>query len=235
MRLVGLAGTIAALATSLTVGSVAAAGSPTVGHVYVNNNTASQNTIAAFHHRADGSLTPITGSPFNAGGSGTGGPFDSARALQRTTDGRYLLATDPGSNQVSVLPVKPIGGLQLADIVASSGIAPISIAVHYSLVYVANGGAGGRDYTGFRLKAGGALEPDPRIYVPAPRQRAPRSCPDQPGRTSTGRLAGRPQHRPLLPPYMAIDGGGQSPRPGVRAVVTFSGRMGGTLVPRHRR
>ena len=38
-RLIGLAGTIAALATSLSVGTVAAAGSPTVGHVYVNNNS----------------------------------------------------------------------------------------------------------------------------------------------------------------------------------------------------
>jgi 6-phosphogluconolactonase (cycloisomerase 2 family) len=159
IRLVGLAGTVAALVTSLSVGSVAAAGSPTVGYVYVNNNTASRNTIAAFDRHADGSLTPIAGSPFDAGGSGTGSPFGSAGGLQRTTDGRYLLATDPGSNQVSVLRVKPSGGLQLADIVASNGIAPVSIAVHGSLVYVANGGAGGSDYTGFRLNAGGHLSP----------------------------------------------------------------------------
>ena len=53
-RLIGLAGTIAALATSLSVGTVAAAGSPTVGHVYVNNNSTGQNTIAAFDRHADG-------------------------------------------------------------------------------------------------------------------------------------------------------------------------------------
>ena len=33
----------------------------------------------------------------------------------------------------------------------------MSIAVHGSLVYVANGGAGGSNYTGFRLNAGGHL------------------------------------------------------------------------------
>ena len=41
----------------------------------------------------------------------------------------------------------------------SNGIAPTSIAVHGSLVYVANAGAGGTNYTGFRLNAGGHLSP----------------------------------------------------------------------------
>jgi 6-phosphogluconolactonase len=167
-RLIGLAGAVAAMAASLAVGTVAAAGSPTVGHVYVNNNTAGRNTIAAFDRHADGSLTPIAGSPFDAGGAGTGAPFGSAGGLQRSTDGRYLLATDPGSNQISVLRVKPNGGLQLADIEGSNGIGPVSIAVHRSLVYVGNGGAGGSNYTGFRLDAGGHLSPIPGSTVALP-------------------------------------------------------------------
>ena len=44
-RLVGIAAAVAALAASLAAGTVAAAGSPSVGHVYVNNNTAGENTI----------------------------------------------------------------------------------------------------------------------------------------------------------------------------------------------
>ena len=167
-RLIGLAGAVAAMAASLAVGTVAAAGSPTVGHVYVNNNTAGRNTIPAFDRHADGSLTPIAGSPFDAGGAGTGAPFGSAGGLQRSTDGRYLLATDPGSNQISVLRVKPNGGLQLADIEGSNGIGPVSIAVHRSLVYVANGGAGGSNYAGFRLDAGGHLSPIPGSTVALP-------------------------------------------------------------------
>ena len=110
-----------------------------------------------FDRHADGSLTPIAGSPFDAGGAGTGAPYGSAGGLQRSTDGRYLLATDPASNQISVLRIKPNGGLQLVDVEASHGSSPVSIAVHGSLVYVANGGAGGSNYTGFRLNAGGHL------------------------------------------------------------------------------
>ena len=159
-RLIGLAGAIAAIAATLSVGTVAAA-SPAVGHVYVNNNSAGTNAVAAFDRHADGSLTPIAGSPFVAGGAGTGGPFGSAGGLQRSSDGRYLLATDPASNEISVLRIKPNGGLQLVDVERSSGIGPVSIAVHGSLVYVANGGAGGSNYTGFRLNPVGHL-----IHIP---------------------------------------------------------------------
>jgi 6-phosphogluconolactonase len=160
-RLLGLAGLLATLAAGLVAGPVAAAGSPTIGHVYVNNNSAGRNSIAAFDRHADGSLTPIAGSPFDAGGAGTGAPFGSAGGLQETADGRYILATDPASNEISVLRIKPDGGLQLADVASSDGIRPSSIAVHGSLVYVANGGAGGSNYTGFRLNAGGHLSPIP--------------------------------------------------------------------------
>ena len=46
--------------------------SPVVGHVYVNDNTKPANTIGAFDRHADGTLTPEAGSPFAAGGAGTG-------------------------------------------------------------------------------------------------------------------------------------------------------------------
>ncbi len=158
-RLVGLAGILAALVASLTAGAVGATGSPTVGHVYVNSNTTGQNTVAGFARHADGSLTPLAGSPFPAGGAGTGAPFGSAGGLQASADGRFLLATDPGSNQISVLRIKHDGKLGIVDVVSSNGTGPTSIAVHGSLVYVANGGAGGSNYTGFRLSRGGHLRP----------------------------------------------------------------------------
>ena len=158
-RLLGLAAASAAVITSLTAGAAFASESPTVGHVYVNQNTSGRNSIAAFDRHADGSLTAIAGSPFDAGGAGTGAPFGSAGGLQETADGRYLLATDPASNDVSVLRIKPGGGLQLVEVDASNGLLPTSIAVHGGLVYVANGGTGGSNYTGFRLNAGGHLSP----------------------------------------------------------------------------
>jgi hypothetical protein len=160
-RFVALAGVLGTLVAGLVAGPVAAAGPQAVGHVYVNNNSAGTNTVAGFDRHRDGSLTPIPGSPFAAGGAGTGAPFGSAGGLQRSSDGRYLLATDPGSDQLSVLRIKPNGGLQVADVVSSNGRTPTSIAVHGGLVYVANGGAGGSNYTGFRLNAGGHLSPIP--------------------------------------------------------------------------
>ena len=102
----------AALVTALGAGAVAAHGrhdGAVVGHVYVNENTAGHNSIAGFDRHADGSLTPMAGSPFDAGGAGTGAPFGSAGGLQETADGRYLLATDPGSDEISVLRILPGG------------------------------------------------------------------------------------------------------------------------------
>src|SRR5882724_2838468 len=155
LRFAGRAAGAAALVTTLTAGSALAAGSPAVGHVYVNNNTAGRNTVAAFDRHADGSLTAIAGSPFDAGGAGTGSPFGSAGGLQQTADGRYLLATDPASNQISVLKIKHDGSLTLVEIDASNGLTPTSIATNGKLVYVANGGAGGSNYTGFTISSGG--------------------------------------------------------------------------------
>jgi 6-phosphogluconolactonase len=155
-RRAGLAAATAAMLASLTAAAAFAA-SPVVGHVYVNGNTTGTNTIDGFDRHADGSLTAIPGSPFTAGGAGTGSAFGSAGGLQESSDGRYLLATDPASNDVSVLRIKPSGALQLVEVTSSNGTTPTSIAVHGSLVYVANSGAGGSNYTGFWLNAGGHL------------------------------------------------------------------------------
>ena len=130
--------------------------SPVVGHVYVNDNTKPGNTIGAFDRHADGTLTPEAGSPFWAGGAGTGSGLASQGALQFSADGRFLLAVDAGSNQISVLRVRSDGSLSLVPggVVSSRGQLPDSIAVHGNLVYVANSGAGHSNYTGFRFSRG---------------------------------------------------------------------------------
>ena len=135
--------------------------SAVLGHVYVNDNSAGTNTIAAFDRHADGTLTAIPGSPFPAGGSGTGAGIGSQGALQESADGKYLLAVDAGSGQITVLRIGPDGDLRLVSggLVSSGGSEPVSIAVHDGLVYVANGGSGGNNYTGFTLNGGGHLRP----------------------------------------------------------------------------
>jgi streptogramin lyase len=160
-----IAVTVGLLAVSVTgataAGATAARGSDVVGHLYVNDNTAGANTIAGFDRHADGTLTPMPGSPFAAGGAGTGKGTGSQGALQQSSDGRYLLAVDAGSNQISVLRIKPDGSLTEAEgsPVSSDGNEPVSIAVHDRLVYVANAGDGASNYTGFALNAGGHLRP----------------------------------------------------------------------------
>lgn len=162
-----LAASVGVVALVLGASTTAAADeasshSRVVGHVYVNDNTAGSNTIGAFDRHADGSLSPMTGSPFTAGGAGTGTIVGSQGALQLSSDGRFLLAVDAGSNQISVLQIDSAGALHLVGTpVSSGGIEPISIAIHDNLAYVANQGNGtaGSNYTGFTLDSAGALTP----------------------------------------------------------------------------
>jgi 6-phosphogluconolactonase len=139
--------------------ALAASPSPRLGHVYVDDNTAGSNTISGYDRLADGTLSPIPGSPFFAGGTGTGSSIASQGAIQVSSDGRYVLAVDAGSNQISVLRIGPDGALRLVGdgVVDSHGSDPVSIAEHDGLVYVANAGSGESNYTGFVLTRGGHL------------------------------------------------------------------------------
>ncbi|TMM08335.1 MAG: lactonase family protein, partial [Actinobacteria bacterium] len=163
---------LVAIATAAIPVSAAAAGytSPVVGHVYVDDNTPGTNAIGAFDRHADGSLTPESGSPFVAGGAGTGSGLASQGALQISADGRFLIAADAGSNQISVLRIEPDGTLRLVPggIVSSGGILPVSVTIHDALVYVANAGTGGSSYTAFHLSRWGRLRPIPGDTVTLP-------------------------------------------------------------------
>ncbi|HEX3830548.1 MAG TPA: beta-propeller fold lactonase family protein [Solirubrobacteraceae bacterium] len=140
------------------------------GDVYVNDNTATANTVAAFHRRGDGSLQPLPGSPFATGGAGTGAGIGSQGSLQTAFGGRYVLAVDAGSSQVSVLAVGRHGSLHPVPggTVSSGGSEPVSIAVHDNLVYVANAGTGATNYTGFVLGFDGVLRPLPGSTIALP-------------------------------------------------------------------
>ena len=210
--LLGVAG-----AAFMVSGAVAAGdASGVVGHVYVNDNTAPVNSVAGFDRHADGSLTPMRGSPFTVGGSGAGHADASQGSLELSADGRYLLAVDAGSNQISVLRIKPDGSLQLAgEPVASGGIDPVSIGVHGNLVYVANAGPGSSpgdtNYTGFRLNPGGQLRPIPGSTYVLPND----SKPGQVLFNGDGtRVAGTRISTSLIDSFTVGDDGRLSPAPG---------------------
>jgi 6-phosphogluconolactonase (cycloisomerase 2 family) len=145
-----------------TLAPATSAQSPVVGHVYVNANTARENTIAAFDRHADGMLTSMPGSPFAAGGAGSGKVIGSQDALRITPDGRFLLAVAAGSNEISVLHIADDGALTpvAGSPFPSGGLVPVSMALHNDLVFVANRGNGieGANYTGFTLEDNGRLQ-----------------------------------------------------------------------------
>ena len=165
-----LAASISLLGAATAASASTASTSPVVGYTYLDGNTAASNTIDGFARHADGSVTPLPGSPFAAGGAGLGTGLASEGAIQATPDGRYLLAVNAGSNQISVLRITAGGvPVPVGQPVSSGGIKPVSVAVSPTgLVYVANSGAGGSGYSGFRLHFDGSLTPIPGSTVTVP-------------------------------------------------------------------
>jgi 6-phosphogluconolactonase len=165
---------LAALGAFALPGSALASTGSTraIGHVYLDGNTPGANTVAAYNRAPDGSLTPAPGSPFAVGGAGLGRGLGSQGAIELADNGRYLLAVDAGSNQISVLETNPDGSLAQVpgSPVSSGGVKPVSIAVHDHLVYVANDGDAttSANYTGFFLTGFGQLVPLPHSTVNAP-------------------------------------------------------------------
>jgi 6-phosphogluconolactonase len=114
------------------------------GKVYVLTNILAGNTVVSLQRNQDGSLTRLE--EVSTGGLGSGpiplpppiggpNPLDSQDALIATPNGRFLLAVNPGSNEVSVLDIRG-EGLVLTDKVSSNGEFPVSLSIHGNLVYV---------------------------------------------------------------------------------------------------
>jgi 6-phosphogluconolactonase len=106
--------------------------------VYVQTNDAEKNEVVAYDRAGDGKLEQL--GRFETGGRGTGKPhLPSQSSVALDGDGRWLLVANAGSDELTLFAVEP-DGLRRADIVASGGRAPTSIAVHGSRVYALNNG-----------------------------------------------------------------------------------------------
>jgi len=160
--------TIAAALTGATHGfpvTVAAPQEPS-GAVYTMTNAASGNSVLVFEGAARGRLKPA--GEFSTGGLGTGGGLGSQGAIALTSNQRFLLVVNAGSNDITSFLVNA-DGLEVADRVSSGGRQPISVAVDRNLVYVLNaGGSVGEsdNITGFRLGSDGRLSPIPQSTRP---------------------------------------------------------------------
>jgi 6-phosphogluconolactonase len=125
--------------------------------VYTLSNEASGNAVIQFARDADGELTWVASYP--TGGLGSGTSLGSQGAVVLSRDGRWLLAVDAGSDEVSIFAVTR-HGLRLADRIASGGDLPISVTISRRLVYVLNAGGDG-NISGFWLGRHGQLSPIP--------------------------------------------------------------------------
>jgi len=138
--------------------SFASPGDDRPGAVYTMSNGADGNRVLVFHRHAGGGLQWAGSYP--TGGLGTGASLGDQGALASSGDGRWLLAVNAASNELSVFAVRR-DALVLTDIVPSGGENPLSVAIDANLVYVLNaGGAAGStdNISGFYLSPLGRLQ-----------------------------------------------------------------------------
>ena len=127
------------------------------GAVFTSSNAPDANRVMVFSRSSSGELSSPTAYP--TGGKGTGAGLGSQGALALTNDGRWLIAVNAASNDISVFAVHR-DSLVLTDIAPSGGSRPISVTVADNLVYVLNAGgaAGSTDsISGFFLSEKGEL------------------------------------------------------------------------------
>ena len=149
-RLAALAAATAA-AAAFAIPGVATAHSDQRGFVYTETNASSGNSVLAFARVDDDHLAAI--GSWSTKGLGTGTGLATQGEVVLTTDGRWLLAVNAGSNDVSLFRVRDDGSLAFSDRVGSGGTDPVSVTAHGDLVYVLDAGGAG-NIAGFRLDDG---------------------------------------------------------------------------------
>ena len=131
---------------------------PDGGAVFTMSDDAAGNAVLAFARSSDGTLHAAGAFPTGGTGSGGGEPvLGSQGALALSSDGRFLLVVNAGSDEISSFR---IDGAQLTLVgrAPSGGFFPVSVTEHGGLVYALNAGGDG-NISGFLLDARGTLTP----------------------------------------------------------------------------
>lgn len=145
-----------------------------VVYLETNDFTGNNNGILAYVNTGDGNLTPLPGSPFLTNGEGVGnlmqllGPEDADTQLKISSDGKFLLAINPGTHTIAVLRIGTDGTLIPVEgsPFPSGGQTPSSIDVEGKFVYVVNKSndfshtiTQAPNYTSFTIDDNGKLTP----------------------------------------------------------------------------
>jgi 6-phosphogluconolactonase len=131
--------------------------------VYTNDDITGPNTVSGFSVASNGTLTPVPGSPFATGGTGTG-----VCCLSRPTIGNvgnFLFTSNTGSNNVSVFSIN--AGTGALSLVAGSPFAtggsgdPFGIALSPTPdgMFLMAANSGSNNLTVFSIAGSGALTP----------------------------------------------------------------------------
>jgi hypothetical protein len=139
----------------------AAADAALPGSVYTQTNAVANNQMVVFTRSASGALTETSRTSTGGSGRSSNAPFgtsnlDSQGGVELSDDQHLVFAVNAGSDTLSAFRVKPGGGLDLADTVAT-GDAPFSVDSHGDLVYVLNEDDG--TIQGYRASDTGELTP----------------------------------------------------------------------------
>ena len=124
--------------------------------VYTIDNLAS-NSVLQYQASPTGVLT-LAGT-FSTHGAGTGAKLASQGAVTLTQNGKWLLAVDAGSDQLTAFQVNNDGSLTFASVTGSQGTTPISVTSDGNLVYVLDNGTATTpgNIAGFSLSGNGQL------------------------------------------------------------------------------
>lgn len=143
-------------------------------YIETNNFEDNKNAVLAYHDKGDGKLELLQGSPFLTNGAGVGnsqqilGPLDSDYELRVSSDGKFLLAVNSGSNTIAVFLIKSNGALEPVEgsPFPSGGQTPVSIDVSGNNVFVVNKSQDplhatpmAPDYATFTIDGAGKLTP----------------------------------------------------------------------------
>jgi 6-phosphogluconolactonase (cycloisomerase 2 family) len=156
--MIGLAAVVGVALVLATPSAVAQNGA--IGAVYTMTNDAAGNDVLQYDRFADGSLEYRAS--YDTGGQGSGSGLGNQGGVVLSDNGRWLLAVNAGSDQISVFAVGK-SGLSLTDNEYSGGDLPVSVAIHRDLVYVVH--AGDDSITALRLDNHGGLTPLPGSSV----------------------------------------------------------------------
>ncbi len=146
-----------------------------VNVLYVTSNdpASGRNAVLGYRRASDGSLSPLTGSPYLMGGTGVtnnaqiDGPDDDDQELIVSSDHKYLYAVNGGSNTIAGFKISSDGSLAAiaGSPYASGGVQPASLALVGDKLYAVNKNqdpgqaqtATGANYAVFQVASDGSL------------------------------------------------------------------------------